>query len=264
MVVMAYGYAFGVHAPGRALLLDALPSAHHQLLGHGLAVAALRAAGARKIAIANHHTPAWPASDRPADVAAAEAFDNLLNRQFTDPILLGRYPDLGVETPHVRDGDLDVISAPIDALGVNYYNPTGVAAPAEGDPLPFTIGEVTGYPVTGMGWPVVPDALRTLLLDLRDRYAAALPPIHITESGCSYDASLDDRRRVDYLAGHVGAVRAAMDEGVDVRGYFVWSLLDNFEWNEGYHPRFGLVHVDYETQRRTPRASYAWYRDLIK
>ncbi len=264
MVVMAYGYAFGLYAPGHALMLDALPTAHHQLLGHGLAVSALRAAGARGVAIANHYTPGWAVGDRPEDAAAASAFEDLLDWQFTDPILLGRYPDLGVPTPHVRDGDLEVISAPIDALGVNYYNPTGVSAPPDGDPLPFALAELTGHPVTGMGWPVVPDALRTLLLDLRARYGAALPPIHITESGCAYDDAIEDRPRVDYLTGHVDAVRAAMDDGVDVRGYYVWSLLDNFEWAEGYHPRFGLVHVDYATQKRTPRTSYAWYRDLIR
>jgi beta-glucosidase len=263
MVVMAYGYAFGVYAPGRTLLLDALPVAHHQLLAHGLAVPALRAAGARRIGISNHYAPAWAASDRPEDVAAAQAFDDLLNWQFTDPLLRGTYPDLGVDLPHVRDGDLATIAAPIDVLGVNYYNPIGVAAPGEGEALPFTMTEVPDVPVTGMGWPVVPDVLRRLLLTLRTRYGSALPPIEITESGCSYDESPADQARVDYLAGHVEAVRAAMAEGVDVRGYYVWSLLDNFEWAEGYHPRFGLVHVDYETQRRTPRASYAWYRDLI-
>jgi beta-glucosidase len=263
MVVMAFGYAFGMHAPGRTLLLDALPTAHHQLLGHGLATGALRAAGARKIAITNNHTPAVAASDAPADRAAAEAFDALLNWQFTDPILAGGYPDLGVGLPHVRDGDLEVIGAPIDVLGVNYYNPVGVAAPGEGDALPFTMTELAGVPVTGMGWPVVPDGLRRLLLTLRDRYGDRLPPIQITESGCAYDEALDDQPRIAYLRDHIGAVRAAMDEGVDVRGYYVWSLLDNFEWAEGYHARFGLVHVDYDTQRRTPRASYAWYRDLI-
>jgi beta-glucosidase len=263
MVVMAYGYAFGTHAPGQTLMLGALPTAHHQLLGHGLATTALRAAGADRIGIANNYTPAQAASDRPEDLAAAEAFDNLLNWQFTDPILRGAYPDLGVDLPHVRDGDLATIVAPIDVLGVNYYSPVGVAASGAGEPLPFTMTEVPGAPLTGMGWPVVPDALRRLLLTLRTRYGAALPPIQITESGCSYDESLDDRARIDYLSGHVDAVRAAMDAGVDVGGYYVWSLLDNFEWSEGYGPRFGLVHVDYETQRRTPRSSYAWYRDLI-
>jgi beta-glucosidase len=263
MVVMAYGYAFGTHAPGQTLMLGALPTAHHQLLGHGLATTAMRAAGAQRIGIANNYTPAQAASDRPEDLAAAEAFDNLLNWQFTDPILRGAYPDLGADLPHVRDGDLATIVAPIDVLGVNYYSPVGVAAAGADDALPFTMTEVPGAPLTGMGWPVVPDALRRLLLTLRTRYGAALPPIQITESGCSYDASLEDQPRIDYLSGHVDAVRAAMDAGVDVGGYYVWSLLDNFEWAEGYHPRFGLVHVDYETQRRTPRASYAWYRDLI-
>ncbi|WP_141956078.1 GH1 family beta-glucosidase [Actinoallomurus bryophytorum] len=263
MVVMAYGYAFGTHAPGLTLMLGALPTAHHQLLGHGLATTALRTAGARRIGIANNYTPAQAASDRPEDLAAAEAFDNLLNWQFTDPLLRGAYPDLGVDLPHVRDGDLATIVAPIDVLGVNYYSPVGVAAAGAEEPLPFTMTEVPGAPLTGMGWPVVPDALRRLLLTLRTRYGAALPPIQITESGCSYDESLDDQPRIDYLSGHVDAVRAAMEAGVDVGGYYVWSLLDNFEWAEGYGPRFGLVHVDYETQRRTPRASYAWYRDLI-
>ncbi|MEV5705478.1 GH1 family beta-glucosidase [Actinoallomurus sp. NPDC052274] len=262
MVVMAYGYAFGIYAPGRALMLDALPTAHHQLLGHGLAVAALRDAGAERVGIANHHTPAWPVDDTAEDAEAAAAFDDLLNWQFADPILLGRYPDLGLDMSHVRDGDLEVIGAPIDALGVNYYHPTGIAAPTD-DSLPFAMRDLTGFPTTGMGWPVVPDGLHRLLVDLRDRYGAALPPVYITESGCSYDESLDDDARIGFLNAHVGAVQAAMHDGVDVRGYFVWSLLDNFEWAEGYAPRFGLVHVDYATQRRTPRASYGWYRDLI-
>ncbi|WP_410050338.1 GH1 family beta-glucosidase [Actinomadura sp. HBU206391] len=281
VVVMAYGYAFGLHAPGRALVLDALPTAHHQLLAHGLAVGALRARGARRIAIANHYIPAWPAGETAGDIAAAEAFDILINRLFTEPILLGRYPDLSAlgaagalaaghgagpadpgDLPVVRDGDLDVISAPIDALGVNYYQPNLLAAAPEG-PLPFDIRPVEGRPTTGTGWPVVPEALRDLLLDLRRRYGGALPPVHITENGCSYDERLDDADRVAFLDAHLRAVREAIDEGVDVRGYYVWSLMDNFEWAEGYHPRFGLVHIDYATQRRTPRASYAWYRDLI-
>jgi beta-glucosidase len=263
MVVMAYGYAFGIYAPGRALMMDALPTAHHQLLGHGLAVAALRDAGATRVGIANHYTPAWPAGDTPEDAAAAAAFDDLLNWQFTDPILSGRYPELGLDLPHVRDGDLEIIGAPIDALGVNYYRPTGVTAAAADDALPFGMRDLTGFPTTGLGWPVVPDGLHRLLVTLRDRYGAALPPVYVTESGCSYDETLADDHRIGYLRAHVDAVRAALNDGIDVRGYYVWSLLDNFEWSEGYHPRFGLVHVDYATQRRTPRASYSWYRDLI-
>jgi beta-glucosidase len=276
VVVMAYGYAFGLYAPGRALMLDALPTAHHQLLAHGLAVRALRGRGARRIAISNHYIPAWPATGSAGDRAAATAFDTLINRLFTDPILLGRYPDLsalGSPEPSlvrdfVRDGDLEVISSPIDALGVNYYQPNRLSQVPDG-PLPFDILPVEGYPVTGMGWPIVPDGLRALLVSLRDTYGPALPPIHVTENGCSFedvvgpDGTVEDRERIAFLDAHLSAVRAAIAEGVDVRGYFVWSLLDNFEWTEGYHPRFGLVHVDYETQRRTPKTSYAWYRDLI-
>ncbi|MFF0864471.1 GH1 family beta-glucosidase [Nonomuraea sp. NPDC003560] len=271
-VHMAFGHAMGVHAPGQALLLDALPVAHHQLLGHGLAVAALRAAGARQVAITNNCTPVWPASREEADVKAADAYDVLHNRLFNDPVLLGRYPDLSAYTADldfVRDGDLETISAPLDALGINYYNPTRIAAPPPGEVLPFTDTGVTGYPTTAFGWPVVPDGLRELLTGLKARYGSALPPIHVTENGCSQpdeltpQGTVEDQARIDYLRGHIDAVMAARAEGVDVRGYFVWSLLDNFEWAEGYHQRFGLVHVDFATGRRTPKASYAWYRERV-
>ncbi|GIH92381.1 GH1 family beta-glucosidase [Planobispora siamensis] len=271
-VHMAYGYAMGIHAPGRALLTGALPAAHHQLLGHGLAVAALRAGGAERVLITNNCTPVRPASDDPADLAAADAYDILHNRLFNDPVLLGRYPDLapyGTTLDCVRDGDLDLISAPLDGLGINYYNPTRIAAPtAEG--LPFTDAGITGYPVTAFGWPVVPDGLRELLTGLKARYGDALPPVYITENGCSQpdevgpDGNVDDQARISYLDGHIRAAEQAAAEGVDVRGYYVWSLLDNFEWAEGYHQRFGLVHVDFATQRRTPKASYHWFRKRIE
>ncbi|GAA1165264.1 beta-glucosidase [Kitasatospora gansuensis] len=267
-VHMVYGYALGIHAPGRALMLDALPAAHHQLLGHGLAAAVLREHG-KEVMIANNLTPVRAATADPADLAAADAYDALHNRLFTDPLLLGQYPDLsafGVTEDlggAVRPGDLKLIAGPgLDGLGVNYYNPTRIAAPT--DPgLPFTEAPIDGVPRTAFGWPVVPDGLRELLVGLRDRYGAALPPITITENGCSYGEELDDQERISYLDGHLRAVEAAVAEGVDVRGYFTWSLLDNFEWAEGYHQRFGLVHVDFETQKRTPKASYTWYRDLI-
>jgi beta-glucosidase len=273
-VVTAYGYALGIHAPGETLMLGALPTAHHQLLGHGLATAALRAAGARQVAITNNCSPAWPASDSPADAAAASAFDTLQNRLFTDPLLLGAYPDLSAfgvgETglDCVRDGDLAVIGAPIDALGVNYYSPTRLSA-QPGSPLPFQMEPIPGYPVTAFGWPVVPAGLTELLRLLRERYGDVLPPVYITENGCSADdeigsdGSIDDQPRIRYLDGHIRAVHDAIVSGVDVRGYLAWSLMDNFEWSEGYHQRFGLVHVDFETQRRTPKASFAWYRDMI-
>jgi beta-glucosidase len=273
-VVMAYGYALGIHAPGKTLLLGALPVAHHLLLGHGLACAALRSAGARQVAITNNYSPAWPASDSPADVAAAGAYDVLHNRLCTDPVLLGAYPDLsafgvGADGPDcVRNGDLAAISAPVDALGVNYYAPTRLSALA-GAPLPFQREAVPGYPVTAFGWPVVPAALTELLLLLRARYGRALPPVYITENGCSVDdtvaddGTVDDQPRIRYLDGHLRAAHEAITAGVDVRGYLTWSLIDNFEWAEGYHQRFGLVHVDFETQQRTPKSSYGWYRDLI-
>jgi beta-glucosidase len=259
VVTMNLGYGLGVHAPGRELLFGALPTAHHQLLGHGLAVAALRARTRSPVAIANNYTPVRAAGTGAADLAAAAAYDALHNRLFTDPLFGAGYPD-GFDLP-VRDGDLAVIAAPLDALGVNYYNPTAVRAPTEpGGPLPFEIVEVTGYPVTDFGWPVVPEGLTEVLLDLHGRHGA---PLYVTESGCAYAESPDDAARVAYLAAHVDAVRDALAKGADVRGYFVWSVLDNFEWAEGYTKRFGLVHVDFETQVRTPKASYGWYRDLI-
>ncbi|WP_119727934.1 GH1 family beta-glucosidase [Thermomonospora amylolytica] len=269
VVVTAFGYALGIHAPGRTLLLDAMPTAHHQLLGHGLAVAALREQGARRVGLTNHYSPAWAADETSeADRRAAAAFDVFMNRLYTESVLRGRYPDLSVlgdldPAAFVRDGDLAVIGAPVDFLGVNYYNPTRVKAPGPGDPLPFEIAPIEEYPTTGMGWPIVPDAFLGLLRTLHETYPDVLPPIYVTENGCAFDDSIHDEERIDFLARHIDAVHRAVDEGVDVRGYFVWSLLDNFEWAEGYHARFGLVHVDYDTQRRTPKDSYAWYRDRI-
>ncbi|MGS2640896.1 GH1 family beta-glucosidase [Streptosporangium sp. G12] len=268
---MVFGYALGTHAPGRTLVLDALPAAHHQLLGHGLAVRELRARGAEKVLITNNCTPVRPASSDPADLAAADAYDVLHNRLFNDPVLLGAYPDLsayGVSLDCVRDGDLDLIGTPLDGLGVNYYNPTRIAAPT-GEGLPFEDTGVTGYPTTAFGWPVVPDGLRELLSGLRARYGDALPPVYVTENGCSQPdepgpgGTVDDQDRIAFLDGHIGAVERARAEGVDVRGYYVWSLLDNFEWAEGFSQRFGLVHVDFPTGTRTPKASYHWLRDRI-
>jgi beta-glucosidase len=273
-VVTTYAYGLGFHAPGTALMLAALPTAHYQLLGHGLAAAALRAAGAAGVAITNNYSPTWPATDSAADRAAAGAFDSLQNRLFTDPLLLGRYPDLsafGVDEAGldcVRDGDLEIISAPLDALGVNYYCPTRLSALPD-SPLPFQMEPIPGYPVTAFGWPVVPAGLTELLTLLSDRYGAGLPPVYITENGCSVadepaaDGTIDDQPRIRYLDAHIRAVADARTAGVDVRGYLTWSLIDNFEWTEGYHQRFGLVHVDFATQRRTPKASFGWYREMI-
>jgi beta-glucosidase len=269
-----FGHALGVHAPGRQLMFDALPVAHHQLLAHGLAVRALRAAGATDIGIANSHGPTWPASDEPADLEAAGFYDLLLNRLFADPVLLGEYPDgLGELMPGDVAADLKVIGEPVDWYGVNYYAPArvgasqgtdtdfgGVTIPAE---LPFSVRQIEDVPVTDFGWPVVPAGLTELLTGFRERYGDRLPPVVITENGCSYEG-VDDQRRIAYLDGHVRALHDALEAGVDVRGYFVWSLLDNFEWAEGYARRFGLVHVDFETLERTPKASYGWFRDMLR
>ncbi|MDG4796362.1 GH1 family beta-glucosidase [Micromonospora sp. WMMD1082] len=267
---MSLGHGMGVHAPGRTLLFDAFPVAHHQLLGHGLAVAALRARGSGPVGIANNYSPVRTVGGSRADAAAAATYEALHNRLFTDPLLGRGYPtELGFDTAAVRDGDLAVIAAPLDVLGVNYYHPTAVRAPEEDSPLPFDLVPLTGYPRTAFDWPVVPDGLRELLGWLHRSYGAELPPVQITESGCAYDDTPDadgrvhDPDRIAYLDGHLRAVRAAIDDGVDVTGYFVWSLLDNWEWAEGFTKRFGLVHVDYHTQRRTPKSSYAWLRDVI-
>ncbi|KUN92202.1 beta-glucosidase [Streptomyces caeruleatus] len=271
------GHALGTHAPGRKLLFDALPVAHHQLLAHGRAVQALRAAGATDVGIANSHGPTWPASQEQADLEAAGFYDLLLNRLFADPLLLGAYPDgIGELMPGDVEADLKVISESLDFYGVNYYAPTrvgapqgteiefgGVRMPAE---LPFSVQEIEGVPTTDFGWPVVPEGLTELLTGFRDRYGDRLPPIVITENGCSYEG-VDDQERIAYLDGHIRALHRAVEAGVDVRGYFVWSLLDNFEWAEGYARRFGLVHVDFEdaaTLTRTPKASYGWLRDVLR
>lgn len=268
--VTLLGHALGTHAPGQELLFDALPVAHNLLLGHGLAVQALRAAGAGNVGVAMSHTPVWTAGSTEDDAAAASLYDTLMNWLFADPILTGRYPE-GFELG--TDDDLAIISQPLDWYGINYYNPTLVGAPDTAalesfggvdlpSGLPFGIREIEGYPLTDFGWPVVPDGLRQILLTLRDRFGERLPPVYVTENGCSA-GELDDRRRVDFMDGHLRALHQALDEGVDVRGYFVWSLMDNFEWAEGYSQRFGLVHVDFETLRRTPRESYRWLAETI-
>lgn len=270
-VVTLMGHAVGMHAPGKALMFDALPVGHHLLVAHGRAAIALRAAGATSVGCANNHAPIWPASDDPADVGAAKLFDALWNGHYLEGMLLGRYSDdlMMLLEEHARDGDFATMRQPLDFYGVNYYNPMRIAAADETSELPFEFRDVLGYPLTDFGWPVVPDALREWLIMFRARLRAAVPPIVITESGCAYNKGpdehgvVDDHERVDYHAAHLTAVAEAVERGVDVRGYYAWSLLDNFEWAEGYTQRFGLVHVDYETQVRTPKRSFTWYADLV-
>jgi beta-glucosidase len=270
-----YGYALGVHAPGKALLGGAFPVAHHQLLGHGLAVRALRDAGAAEIGITQNMAPTWPASDGADDRTAAARLDAIQNGTYSDPVLLGRYPDHleslypGGDLSVIRDGDLDIISTPIDFLGVNYYAPNQVRAASAENPMGFDLVPIKDVEYTGFNWPIVPSAFTELLLALRAKYGDALPPVYITENGAAFtdepdaDDRVTDDRRIAYLDSHLRAVHAAIEAGVDIRGYFCWSLLDNFEWAEGYSQRFGLVRVDFDSLRRTPKASYDWYRDVI-
>ncbi|MEW1961970.1 GH1 family beta-glucosidase [Microbacterium sp. NPDC077644] len=267
------GYAIGELAPGRQLLFDCLPTVHHQLLAHGRAAAALRERGAESVGIVNNHTWVIPASASEADREAAHVYDLIHNRLFADPVLTGRYPDLaplGAEMP-IRDGDMDAITVTSDFYGVNYYNPTTIAAAPAGAPVPFVQVPTPDAEHTGFGelWPIVPTGLTAFLVDAKERYGDALPPVVIGENGASFPEpdhpteAIEDRRRIAYLQGHIAAVADAVDQGVDVEEYTVWSLLDNFEWADGFTQRFGLVHVDHETSRRTPKASFAWYRDRI-
>src|SRR5690606_18638464 len=203
----------------------------------------------------------------------------LIHPQFTAHLLAARYPeDAGAVWCHLTDfgfradGDLDIISEPLDFLGVNYYFRVHVRAAPTGTPpgeTAFDIGvqRVTpeGLARTGLGWPIEPDGLyETLTGVLRDRYQG-LPPIYITENGCSYpdEVGVPDEPRIAFLQSHLAAAARAIADGVGLRGYFHWSLIDNFEWARGYAPRFGLVHIDYATQVRTPKASYAWFRDFL-
>jgi beta-glucosidase len=277
------GYGTGGHAPGRRGHVGALTATHHLLLAHGLGVAALRAANVTgQVSVALNAGAVRPLTADPADADAARRIDGLLNRVYFDPILRGAYPaDTLQDTAEltdwhfVRAGDLATISAPVDAICVNYYQPDLVsAAPAgrldHGTPYPTAQGVVfhpTPGPVTHMGWSVDPTGLRDLLLRIRRDYGDR--PIYVTENGAAYDDSvgpagdIDDPDRINYLRGHLAAVHEAITAGVDLRGYFVWSLLDNFEWAFGFSRRFGLIHVDYTTLERTVKASGRWYQSAI-
>ena len=275
------GYADGSHAPGIQDPPLATRAIHHLLLGHGLAVQAMRAIDpSRELGIALNLQPIRSVVPDP-DAALREGIrrmDGLRNRVWTEPIFRARFPDdvtadlAAFGGLPVRDGDLAVIAQPLDFLGINYYAdellvnlPGATIAHTPG--LVDVAGADPGPDATDMRWPLTPDGLRDVLVTLKATYPE-LPPIYITENGVAYqdpvmDGQVHDSRRIAYLDSHLRALRAAIDGGVDVRGYFQWSLMDNFEWSHGYHMRFGLVHVDFETQERTPRESALWYRDVI-
>ena len=290
------GYASGVHAPGETDRHAALTAAHHLNLAHGRAVRAMRTVTGAQLSITLILSHLYPASDSEADAAATEHVDRIANRIFLDPILRGSYPaELLTETKHlsdwafVADGDLAEIAAPIDSLGVNFYNPTTIAAATEqlrgqlagrwqndpertsgptewpGTDLAFSV-PMPG-PYTDMGWPIRPTSLTELLLRVHREFPGL--PLYVTENGAAFtdqlsaDGAVHDPQRIEYLRGHLAAVHAAIEGGADVRGYYLWSLLDNFEWAYGYAKRFGIVYVDYDSLARIPKDSARWYAEVI-
>lgn len=266
------GYGYGAHAPGHRDLRLATAAAHHLNLAHGLALRALRTACPdAEVGITNIVTDIVPA-DSPEDAEAADRLDAVSNRVFLDPVYHGAYgapvhallDPLGLEE-HILDGDLEIISAPVDFVGLNHYQRVVASA----DPTAhFGVRETPAQPATtAFGWSVIPDSLHSVLVRVSRDYSSL--PIYITESGASFhdyvdpEGDVDDVERVDYLAGYFAAAARAINDGVDLRGYFVWSLLDNFEWAEGYSQRFGIVYVDYRTQERVPKRSAQWYSALV-
>ena len=280
------GYGAGIHAPGRAEPAAAVAAAHHVLLAHGLAVDVLRqhvSAPGAEIGISLNPYPVLPSVAEPsaADLDAVRRIDGIANRLWYDAVLLGRYPadvldDFAAvsDLAHIRYGDLDQIARPLDALGVNYYRCYHVrhAPGASASPSPWpgspdvAIAEPATTP-TSNGWAVEPEGLYDALVRVACDYDP--PPLYVHESGGAFpdhmcgDGTVNDHDRLTYLDAHFRAAHDALAAHVDLRGFFVWSLLDNFEWAEGYSQRFGIVHVDFATQKRTPKASALWYRDVM-
>ncbi len=267
------GHHEGIHAPGVRDYRSALQVCHHLLLSHGLAVPQIRAnVPDAQVGITLSLHPIHPAGASEADAAAVRRHDGLRNRWFLDPLYGRGYPAdslalLETLAPNVQAGDLEAIAAPTDFLGVNYYFPEVVAdAPGQG-PLATRVVEQPGVERTAFGWPVSPQGLVELLTRVHRDWAPKR--IYLTENGSTYedvvgpDGQVDDAERRSYLARHLAAACLALDAGVPLEGYFAWSLLDNFEWAEGYRRRFGLAYVDYATQRRTLKASGRWYAGFL-
>jgi beta-glucosidase len=260
------GYGNAQFAPGVADRKQSVQVSHHLLLSHGLAMQAMRAVGKKaRLGIVLNQWTADPATDSEADRKLAE-FEYARSVQwFMDPIFKGHYPELalreyGADAPAIHEGDLANIRQPIDFMGLNYYFRAFCSAE---DPPREPERELG---VTDMGWEIYPQGLTELLVKLKGDYE--LPPIYITENGMANpdkveNGAVNDPQRIDFVLRHLAALKDGMAQGVDVRGYFLWSLLDNFEWNSGYAKRFGIVHVDYATQQRTLKASALWYRDFV-
>jgi beta-glucosidase len=269
------GYAQGKKAPGLADWPTAIRASHHLLLSHGLVVDAFRAAGPAegRIGITLNLAPMIAGSEAEADVVATLRADGYHNRWYLDPVLLGRYPadmldfygSRGVDLGFIAEGDQAVIGRPTDFLGVNYYSVGRIQDAGDETFLGFDFLP-PHQPVTEMGWEIAPAALTDLLIRLHRDYGPL--PMMITENGGAFpeeanDSYVEDPARAAFLADHFDAARRAIDAGVDLEAYFVWSLLDNFEWESGYRPRFGIIRVDYATQERTLKESALWYRELV-
>jgi beta-glucosidase len=265
-VVMIDGHLVGEHAPGIKDPKTAYQVGHHLMLAHGLALQAMRGIAPHlEYGIVLNQWTADPASDDPADVAAAQSAWERNEPLFLDALLKGHYPPqvfdlLGDSMPEIKAGDLAMIAQKLDFLGINYYSRNLVGAAGNINPVP-------GSEYTEMGWEVCAPALRRLLNKINNEYK--LPPIYITENGAAFvdeitqDGEIHDPRRLDYLRQHFIQTRLAMQDGVDIRGYFVWSLLDNFEWGHGNTKRFGITYVDFKTQKRTIKDSGKWYGAVI-
>ncbi|KAK1184320.1 GH1 family beta-glucosidase [Streptomyces sp. NBS 14/10] len=267
------GHLDGVMAPGLTDLTAAVRASYHLLLGHGLATQAIRAAApGAEVGIVNNLSTVHAATDRPEDLAAARRMDGHTNRWWLDPVHGRGFPaDMrevyGVELPE-HPGDLEIIAAPLDWLGLNYYFPVTVTdAPTAPAPHAHSVRR-PDVPRTGMDWEIDPTGIETLLLRLTDEYGAR--KLYVTENGSSYpdalrpDGTVDDPERQDYLIQHLAACASAARKGAPLAGYFAWSLLDNFEWAYGYDKRFGLVHVDYRTQARTIKGTGHRYAEIIR
>ena len=271
------GYGEGVHAPGKRDQGAAIQSSHVLLHAHALAVQAYRQVSPShgRIGIAIDVHPMYPYSDGVSDQEAAHVADGRTNRWFLDPVMKGTYPEdiLGLYTrhrvaPRVEPGDLDLLKAnPVDFLGLNYYFPQRPYASDAGGFLGFQCAEGKGWPVTEMGWEVYPEGLFDILAQVRRDYDD--PVLMISENGAAYedtrvvDGLVQDDDRIEYLASHLSEARKAIQNGVKLEGYFLWSLMDNFEWSFGFSRRFGITHVDFHTQARTWKKSAGWYRDVI-
>jgi beta-glucosidase len=273
-VSMHAGYVVGAHAPGHQNHFEGPLVSHNLLRAHGAGVGALRAEGAREVGLVVNLEPKVPATDSEADRAAADRADAYMNRLFLDPALLGAYPEeplreiFGKAWPEFPAADFEGIRAPLDFVGVNYYTRNVVRAAPGRYPDGAEPVHQSDHPYTEMDWEVYAPALEELLVGLGERYGPL--PLFVTENGAAFydpptpiEGRVDDPLRVHYFREHVSAVARAVERGADVRGYFAWSLLDNFEWGYGYAKRFGLVHVDFATQRRTPKASAHLYREII-